>query len=133
MERDVEAARPRAAELLRELGLGARLTVYLASAPGAGKTRRLLEEARALQQAGIDVAIGWVDVKGRADLEPLLEGLRRIPPRTVTSGSAAFSDFDFEAALAARPSTIVLDELAHANLAGTRNAKRWQDVEELLS
>ena len=128
MERDVEAARPRAEELLRELGLGARLTVYLASAPGAGKTRRLLEEAQALQRAGIDVAIGWIDTKGRADLEPLLEGLRKVSPRTVTAGAATFADFDLEAALAAHPSTIVLDELAHANLAGARNAKRWQDA-----
>lgn len=128
MERDVEAARPRAEELLRELGLGARLTVYLASAPGAGKTRRLLEEAQALRRTGIDVAIGWVDTKGRPDLEPLLEGLRKIPPRAIKAGDATFSDFDLEAALAARPTTIVLDELAHANLTGAQNAKRWQDA-----
>ncbi len=128
MERDVEAARPRAEELLRELGLRARLTVYLASAPGAGKTRRLLEEAQALRHTGIDVAIGWVETKGRSDLEPLLEGLRRISPRSVAAGGTTFADFDLEAALAARPSTIVLDELAHANLAGARNPKRWQDA-----
>src|SRR5579872_288731 len=127
MDRDAEA-RPRAEELLRELGLGARLTVYLASAPGAGKTRRLLEEARALQQSGIDVMVGWVDLKGRADLEPILDGLRIIPPRTIESGGSTFEDFDLEAALAAHPTTIILDELAHTNLTGGRNAKRWQDA-----
>jgi two-component system sensor histidine kinase KdpD len=127
MERDAEA-RPRAEELLRELGLGARLTVYIASAPGAGKTRRLLEEARALQHSGIDVAVGWIDLKGRADLEPILDGLRVIPPRTIESGCATFQDFDFEAALAAHPTAIILDELAHTNLPGGRNGKRWQDA-----
>ncbi len=113
---------------MRELGLGARLTVYLASAPGAGKTRRLLEEARALQHSGIDVVVGWVDLKGRADLEPILDGLRVIPPRTIEAGGSTFEDFDLEAALAAHPTTIILDELAHTNLPGGRNAKRWQDA-----
>lgn len=127
MERDTEA-RPRAEELLRELGLGARLTVYLASAPGAGKTRRLLEEARALHFGGIDVAIGWIDLKGRPDLELLLDGLRRIAPRKVQVGSATFEEFDLDATLAAHPTTVVLDELAHTNLQGSRNAKRWQDA-----
>lgn len=127
MERDVEA-RPSAKELLRELGLSARLTVYLASAPGTGKTRRLLEEARALQHSGIDVAIGWVDLKGRPDLEPILNGLRVLPPRKVTLGDATFEEFDLDGALAAHPVAIILDELAHTNLSGGRNAKRWQDA-----
>ena len=127
MERDVDE-RPKAEELLKELGLGARITVYLASAPGAGKTRRLLEEARALRNGGIDVAIGWIDLKGRTDLEPLLDGLRVIPPREVKVGDATFKDFDLDAALAQRPTTVILDELAHTNLPGSRNAKRWQDA-----
>ena len=125
MEPDV---RPRAEALLRELGLQARLTVYLASAPGAGKTRRLVEEARALHQGGIAVAIGWIDTKGRPDLDNLLEGLPRIPPRRADAGGTSFEDFDLEAALAEHPSMIVLDELAHTNLAGAKNAKRWQDA-----
>ncbi|MBV8601642.1 MAG: hypothetical protein JO359_08795, partial [Candidatus Eremiobacteraeota bacterium] len=125
MERE---ARPSAETLLRELGLRARLTVYLASAPGAGKTRRLLEEARSLHFGGINVAIGWIDVKGRPDLEALLDGLPRIPPRRVLVGGAAFEEFDLEAALAAHPSALVLDELAHTNLPGSRNPKRWQDA-----
>jgi len=127
MDRDADA-RPRAEELLRELGLGARLTVYLASAPGAGKTRRILEEARALQHSGIDVAVGWIDLKGRADLESILDGLRVIPPRTIETGGSTFEDFDLEEALEAHPTAIILDELAHTNLPGARNAKRWQDA-----
>jgi len=121
-------ARPDAEELLRELGIHARLTVYLASAPGAGKTRRLLQEARALQQSGIRVAIGWIETKGRPDLDALLEGLPVIPPRKVGIGEAEFTDFDYDAAIASAPTAIVLDELAHTNLAGGTHAKRWQDA-----
>ncbi|MBV8424328.1 MAG: hypothetical protein JO349_03990 [Candidatus Eremiobacteraeota bacterium] len=127
MDRDA-GARPSAKELLRELGLSARLTVYLASAPGAGKTRRLLEEGRALQHSGIDVAIGWIDIKGRPDLQPILDGLRVLTPRQVSAGEAVFEEFDLDAALAAHPTAIVLDELAHTNMPGSRNAKRWQDA-----
>lgn len=130
MERD---ARPSAEALLRELGVHARLAVYLAGAPGAGKTRRLLEEARALQRAGIDVAIGWIDTKSRPDLDALLEGLPRIPARLVEMGGSTFEEFDLEAALRAHPSTLVLDELAHTNLPGSSNAKRWQDALGLRS
>jgi two-component system sensor histidine kinase KdpD len=120
--------RPQAQALLHELGLAARLTVYLASAPGAGKTRRLIEEARTLQHAGIDVVIGWVDIKGRPDLQRLVDGLKFIPPRKVEVTGKVFEDFDLEATLSARPSTVILDELAHTNLDGGKNAKRWQDA-----
>jgi two-component system sensor histidine kinase KdpD len=123
-----DETRPNAEELLRELGVHARLTVYLASAPGAGKTRRLLQEARALQQAGIRVAIGWIETKSRPDLDALLEGLPLVPPRTVRAGDAEFADFDYDAAVALAPTAIVLDELAHTNLPGGRHAKRWQDA-----
>ena len=120
--------RPRAEAILRELGFRARLTVYLASSPGAGKTHRLLEEVCALRHAGIDAVIGWVVTKGRPDLDQLADGIPRIPPRRAELGGATFEDFDLEAALAAHPSVVVLDELAHNNLPGARNAKRWQDA-----
>src|ERR1700761_2814402 len=67
-------------QLLREYGEHARITVYIAAAPGAGKTRRLLTDARRLQTAGKRVAIGWIETKSRPDLERLAEGLPRIPP-----------------------------------------------------
>jgi two-component system, OmpR family, sensor histidine kinase KdpD len=127
-----EAARRRSAEaLLREFGERARLVVYIAAAPGAGKTRRLLTDARLLQGAGRRVAIGWIETKGRPDLERLVEGLPRIPPREVTIGANRFEEFDLDAALAAHPDVIILDELAHDNLGDTRNSKRWQDALEL--
>jgi two-component system sensor histidine kinase KdpD len=118
----------RAEELLRELGGRARLVVYVASAPGAGKTRRLLEDARRLQAAGKRVAIGWIETKGRPDLERTVATLPRIQPRRVKIGESFFDEFDYEAALREKPEVIVLDELAHENLGEATHAKRWQDA-----
>lgn len=124
-----EAARRRSAEaLLREFGEHARLVVYIAAAPGAGKTRRLLTDARRLHAGGRRVAIGWIETKGRPDLERLAEGLPRIPPRHVTVGANTYAEFDLDAALATHPDVIILDELAHDNLGNARNSKRWQDA-----
>jgi two-component system sensor histidine kinase KdpD len=121
----------RAQDILRDLGTGSRLVVYIASAPGSGKTRRVLEDARRLAAAGKRVAIGWIETKGRPDLERLAAGLPRIPPRTVRIGDASFDDFDYEAAVREHPDVIVLDELAHDNLGNAPHAKRWQDALEL--
>jgi two-component system sensor histidine kinase KdpD len=118
----------KAEELLRELGGRARLVVYVASAPGAGKTRRLLEDGRRLQAGGKRVAIGWIETKGRPDLESAAASLPRVPPRRVKIGDQFFEDFDFEAALREKPDVLLLDELAHENLNGAARAKRWQDA-----
>jgi two-component system sensor histidine kinase KdpD len=115
-------------QLLREYGEHARLVVYIAAAPGAGKTRRLLTDARRIRATGKRVFIGWIEPKGRPDLERLAQDFPRIPPRTVTLSGQSFTDFDFEAALAAKPDVVILDELAHDNLAGSPHAKRWQDA-----
>lgn len=118
----------KAEELVRELGGRARLVVYIASAPGAGKTRRLLDDARRLQADGKRVAIGWIETKDRPDLERAAAAIPRIPTRTVTIGGASFEDFDFEAAVREKPDVLLLDELAHENLKGGAHAKRWQDA-----
>jgi two-component system sensor histidine kinase KdpD len=120
--------RPSAQALLAELGYEPRLTIYLASAPGAGKTHRILSDARFQKQSGRRVAIGWVETKGRPDLEELAAGIPRIPPKTFTTGAGSFEDFDLDAAIASDAETIVLDELAHANPEGAPHAKRWQDA-----
>jgi two-component system sensor histidine kinase KdpD len=112
-----------AAAVLAELGLTPRLTIYLAGAPGAGKTHRLLSDARHEAQAGRRVAIGWVETKNRPQLEALAAALPRIPPRRYAVSGTEIDDFDLEAALASDYETIVLDELAHA--------KRWQDARAL--
>lgn len=127
--RDLEEERRRKAEqYAAEFGRRARLLVYIASAPGAGKTRRLLDDARRMQAAGKRVSIGWLDTKDRPDLEKLAEGIERVPPRFAEIEGERFADFDLEAALALHPDAIVLDELAHDNLPGSANAKRWQDA-----
>jgi two-component system, OmpR family, sensor histidine kinase KdpD len=118
----------RAEELLRELGGRARLVIYVAGAPGSGKTRRLLEDARRLAADGKRIVIGWIETKGRPDLERIAEGLPRVPPRIVQLGDHTFEDFDFEAAVKMKPDVVVLDELAHDNLGDARHAKRWQDA-----
>ncbi len=123
-----EDRRPEASALLAELGLTPRLTIYLAGAPGAGKTYRLLADARSEARAGRAVAIGWIETKGRPDLEALTEGLPRIPPGRFESGGRVVDDFDLKAALASNFETIVLDEIAHANPPGAPHAKRWQDA-----
>lgn len=120
--------RPSAEEILRDLGAKPRLTVYLGYAPGAGKTHRLLTEAQSLKESGVKVALGWIETKGRMDLEVLAAGLQRIPPRTVRIGESSFEDFDLDAALASDADVIVVDELAHTNLAGGRHIKRWEDA-----
>jgi two-component system sensor histidine kinase KdpD len=120
--------RPSAQALLAELGFQARLTIYLASAPGAGKTYRLLSDAGFQRRAGRRVAIGWVETKGRPDLEALAGDIPRIPPKTYVVNGVAFEDFDYEAAAASSYETIVLDELAHSNPQGAPHPKRWQDA-----
>ena len=118
----------RAQDILRDLGAGSRLVVYIAGAPGSGKTRRLLEDARRLRDNGKRVAIGWIETKGRPDLERLCDGLPRIPRRHVTIGDATFEDFDYDAAVREHPDIVILDELAHDNLGDAPHAKRWQDA-----
>lgn len=114
--------------LLAELGLTPTLTIYLASAPGAGKTHRLLTDALREAQAGRRVGIGWIETKGRPQLDALAAQLPRLAPRAFAVGATAIEDFDVAAALASDYETIVLDELAHANPSGAAHAKRWQDA-----
>ena len=110
-----------------------KLKVFFGAAAGVGKTYAMLEAARARQAAGVDVVIGWVETHGRAETEALLPGLERLPPRTVEYRGATLREFDLDAALARRPALILVDELAHTNAPGSRHAKRWQDVTELLA
>ena len=116
--------RPDAQSLLEELGLEPRLTVYLGGAIGAGKTHRILMEALAQHRAGRRVAIGWIETKGRPNLEELASRLPQIPPKDF----GGTLDFDLGEALRSNYETIVLDELAHSNPPGAASPKRWQDA-----
>lgn len=116
------------AALLREYGSRPRLVVYVAAAAGAGKTRRLLNDARRLHASGKHVVIGWLETKGRGELDALSSDLPRVPARRAGNEPATFAEFDFEAAVRLHPDAIVLDEVAHDNLPGSAHAKRWQDA-----
>ncbi len=107
-----------------------RLKIYLGWAPGTGKTRRALLDARALRAQGVDLVVGWHEPKGRRDLDDLLQGLERLPPRTETRSGLLLSDIDLGALLRRRPATVLIDELARTGgLSGAM--PRWQMVELL--
>ncbi|MEV7024131.1 sensor histidine kinase KdpD [Kitasatospora sp. NPDC093558] len=110
-----------------------RLRVYLGSAPGVGKTYRMLDEARRRQERGADVVVGFIECHGRRHTEGMLAGLEVLPRVRRTYRDAEFEEMDLDGVLARRPSVVLVDELAHTNIPGGRNAKRWQDVEELLA
>lgn len=109
------------------------LKIFFGMAPGVGKTYALLQSAQEKRRAGVDVVLGWVETHGRRETEALTVGLERLPPRRVDYRGLELLEFDLDAALARRPALILLDELAHTNAAGSRHARRWQDVEELLA
>ena len=109
-----------------------KLRIFFGYAAGVGKTYAMLEAARRERKAGTEVLVGYVEPHGRAETEALLEGLEAIPTRDVPYRGVTLKEFDLDAALARRPQLILVDELAHANAEGSRHAKRWQDVEELL-
>ena len=108
------------------------LRVYLGAAPGVGKTYAMLEEARRQVQRGADVVVGVAETYGRADTAALLDGLELVPPARLHYRGGTFDELDLDAVLARRPQIAVVDELAHTNVPGCRNGKRWRDVEELL-
>ncbi|RKT55455.1 DUF4118 domain-containing protein [Saccharothrix australiensis] len=108
------------------------LRIYLGAAPGVGKTFAMLGEAHRRRERGTDVVVGLVETHGREKTSRLLEGLERLPRRRVRHRGAEFAELDVDALLARAPEVAVVDELAHTNAPGSRNAKRWQDVEELL-
>jgi two-component system sensor histidine kinase KdpD len=110
-----------------------RLKIYLGYAAGVGKTYQMLLEAHRLKEDGIDAAIGLVETHGRAETEALLEGLELIARRKITYRGIEIEEMDLGAILARRPSVVLVDELAHTNVPGSKNAKRYQDVEEILS
>ncbi|WP_372404705.1 DUF4118 domain-containing protein [Streptomyces luteireticuli] len=109
-----------------------RLRIYLGAAPGVGKTYAMLEEGRRLRAQGTDVVIGFVEPHGRRPTAAMAEGIETVPRRTVAHRGAVFTEMDLDAVLARGPQVALVDELAHTNVPGSRNAKRWQDVEELL-
>ncbi|MFD5655727.1 MULTISPECIES: ATP-binding protein [unclassified Streptomyces] len=110
-----------------------KLRIYLGAAPGVGKTYAMLSEAHRRVERGTDCVVAFVEHHGRARTEVMLRGLEQVPRREVEYRGAAFTELDLDAVLARAPRVALVDELAHTNVPGVRNAKRWQDVEELLA
>ncbi|CCB77334.1 MULTISPECIES: sensor histidine kinase [Streptomycetaceae] len=109
-----------------------RLRIYLGAAPGVGKTYAMLSEGHRRLERGTDLVVGFVETHNRPRTEVMLHGLEQIPRRTLTYRGSRFTEMDVDAVLARRPEVALVDELPHTNVPGSRNAKRWQDVEELL-
>ena len=110
-----------------------RLRVYLAIAPGAGKTYAMLAEAKRLAERGVDVVVGLVETHGRADTETMLAALEQIPLAQTSHRGSVFDELDVDTVLARRPAVVLVDELAHTCVPGSRHEKRWEDVQELLT
>ncbi|MDR2931172.1 MAG: DUF4118 domain-containing protein [Propionibacteriaceae bacterium] len=108
------------------------LTIFFGYAAGVGKTYAMLTEAHEKARAGIDVVVGYVEPHTRPETQRLVDGLTCLEPKTVAYRDIELKEFDVDAALARHPKMILVDELAHTNAPGSRNKKRYQDVEELL-
>ena len=109
-----------------------RLRIYLGAAPGVGKTYAMLCEAHRRAERGTDVVVAFVEHHDRPRTKALLDGLEQVPCREVRYGSATRAEMDTDAVLRRRPAVALVDDMAHTNLPGSRNTKRWQDIEELL-
>ncbi|QNI30308.1 universal stress protein [Alloacidobacterium dinghuense] len=110
----------------------AKLRIYLGAAPGVGKTYRMLEDAHMLRHQGIDIVIGLIETHGRKETADLIRDLEIIPQKEIVYRSVTLRELDIDAILARHPHTCIVDELAHTNVPGSRNRKRYEDVQELL-
>src|SRR6476620_3119846 len=117
----------------REERRSGRLKIFVGAAPGVGKTYEMLQQARARKQDGYDVVIGIVETHGRKETEALLDGLEIVPCRRMEYKGQWLEEMDLDAIIARRPQIVLVDELAHTNVEGSRHPKRYLDVEELLS
>ena len=106
--------------------------IYIGMSAGVGKTYRMLQEARTLLRNGIDVKIGYIETHNRKETHDLLEGLPLVPRRTIFYKGKELDEMDVLAVINLRPEVVIVDELAHTNIEGSKNEKRWQDVNEIL-
>lgn len=118
-------------ELIRQSRRG-KFKIYIGMSAGVGKTYRMLQEARTLLRNGVDVKIGYIETHNRAETNALLEGLPEIPRRHLFYKGKDLEEMDLQAILNLHPEVVIVDELAHSNIEGSKNEKRWQDVMEIL-
>lgn len=107
--------------------------IYIGMIAGVGKTYRMLQEAHDLLKNGIDVNIGYIETHGRPETEILLDGLSLIPRRKLFYKGKELEEMDIQAIINLRPEVVIVDELAHSNIEGSKNEKRWQDVLDILN
>jgi two-component system sensor histidine kinase KdpD len=118
-------------ELIRQSRRG-KFKVYIGMSAGVGKTFRMLQEAQTLMRNGVDVKIGYIETHGRAETEAQLQGLPVLPRRKCFYKGKELDELDVQAVINLHPEVVVVDELAHTNIEGSKNEKRWQDVMEIL-
>src|SRR5215813_3092418 len=129
-----ELKRPSPEALLAKLKVGdkATLRVYIGAAPGVGKTWQMLEDAHALKGEGIDIVIAVLETHGRSETATLAEGLERVPLRKIEYRGVILEEMDLDAVIERDPQIAIVDELAHTDVPGSKNRKRYEDVLELL-
>src|SRR5215475_9999062 len=124
--------RPTAEALLARIERHARLRVYIGAAPGVGKTYQMLGDAHLLRGEGHDVVIGFVETYGRAGTEAQIKDLEIVPRKKIEYRNVILEEMDVDAVISRRPEICIVDELAHSNVPGSKNRKRYEDVIELL-
>lgn len=130
-----EIQRPSPEVLLAKLKQSneATLRVYIGAAPGVGKTYKMLEDAHLLKQQGVDIVVAIVETHGREDTKAMIRDLERVPLRRIEYRGVTLEELDVEAVIARHPAVAIVDELAHTDVPGSRNRKRYQDVLDLLA
>lgn len=118
-------------ELIRQSRRG-KFKIYIGMSAGVGKTYRMLQEAQTLLRNGVDVKIGYVETHGRIETEGLLQGLPVLPRRKLFYKGKELDELDVQAVINLHPEVVIVDELAHTNIEGSKNEKRWQDVMDIL-
>jgi len=132
MPEEIENSTREFIDLMKESSRKGKLKIYIGMSAGVGKTYRMLQEAHALQRSGVNVKVGYVETHGRQETQALLEGLSVIPRREVFYKGKKLDELDVNAILLLHPEVVLIDELAHTNIPGSKNEKRWQDVIDVL-
>jgi two-component system, OmpR family, sensor histidine kinase KdpD len=118
-------------DLIRQSRRG-KFKVYIGMSAGVGKTYRMLQEAQTLLRNGVDVKIGYIETHGRQETEALLQGLPMLPRRKLFYKGKELEELDVQGVINLHPEVVIIDELAHTNIEGSKNEKRWQDVMDVL-
>lgn len=109
-----------------------KLKIYFGYSVGVGKTYRMLKDAHEKMRMGMDVIVGYIEPNTNEETMELVEGLEVLPSKIITNGSHRYYEFNLEGAQKRKPQIILIDEMAHANASGSKNTKRYQDIEEIL-